>query len=124
MNGESRGAGEAPLISSQRHLDREKVLRKARTFSVFVVRVHECTLRGRRYRMVIDGHHNLAAARVAGVEPRFKAPGSKFLRHLNKMTQRQRDEFLFNNLTDSEHYYVDTGEVVAELLPAETGGSL
>ncbi|MCE8042487.1 hypothetical protein HOP60_10005 [Halomonas daqingensis] len=110
---------EAPLISSQRHLDRDKVLRKARTFSVFVVRVHACTLRGRRYRMVVDGHHNLAAARMLGIEPRFKAPGSKFQRYLNRMAPLEREAFLINNLTDCDHYYVDTGEVVAELLNVE-----
>lgn len=110
---------DAPLISSQRHLDRATVLRKAATYKVFVVRVHTCELRGRRYRMIVDGHHNLAAARIAGVDPTFKPPGAKFMRHLSKMPAWQRQQFLINNLTDSDHYYVDTGEVVTELLPSE-----
>lgn len=104
-----------PLISSQRFLSDAVVKRKAETFNVFVVRVHECTLRGKRYRMIIDGHHNYAAAKRAGVEPTFSCPGNKFLRHLNKMTPRQQEAFLINNLTDCEHYYVETGEIVQAL---------
>lgn len=104
-----------PLISTQRYLNNEVVKRKAETFKVFVVRVHECTLRGKRYRFLMDGHHNYAAAKLRGVEPTFTTPGAKFLRHLNKMTPRQQEAFLINNLTDCPHYYVETGEIVAEL---------
>lgn len=109
----------APLISSQRHLDRKTVARKAAKFDVFVVRVHECDLRGKRYRMIVDGHHNLHAARLRGEEPVFKPPGAKFLRHLSKMADWEREAFLINNLTDSDHYFVETGEVVEELLPVQ-----
>lgn len=106
-----------PLISSQRYLNEAVIKRKAETFKVFVVRVHECELRRKRYRMIIDGHHNYAAAKLKGVEPTFSGPGNKFLRHLNKMTPRQQEAFLINNLTDCEHYYVETGEIVSELEP-------
>lgn len=104
-----------PLISSQRYLNEAVIKRKAESFKVFVVRIHECTLRGKRYRMIIDGHHNYAAAKLKGVEPTFSCPGNKFMRHLNKMTPRQQEAFLVNNLTDCEHYYVETGEIVTEL---------
>lgn len=110
----------APLISSQRHLDSRTVARKAATFDVFVVRIHDCELRGKRYRMIVDGHHNLAAARLMGVEPTFKPPGAKFLRHLSKMAPWQREAFLINNLSDSDHYFVDTGEVVEDLLSVQS----
>ena len=104
-----------PLISCQRYLNDAVIKRKAETFKVFVVRVHECTLRGKRYRIIVDGHHNYAAAKLCGVEPTFSGPGNKFLRHLNKMTPRQQEAFLINNLTDCPHYFVETGEIVAEL---------
>ncbi|WP_322528961.1 chromosome partitioning protein ParB [Salinicola sp. LHM] len=110
---------DAPLISSQRYLDRGKVAHKAATFRVFRVRIHECELRGRRYRMIVDGHHNLAAARLAGVEPTFKPAGGKYARHLNRLGPAEQQAFLINNLTDSDHYFVETGEVVKELLPLE-----
>lgn len=104
-----------PLISCQRHLDETKVWHKAETFRVFVVRVLECTLRGKRYRLMMDGHHSYAAAKLKGVEPTFSGPRNKFMRHLNKMSPRQREAFLINNLTDCPHYYVETGEIVEEL---------
>ncbi|MDP4557912.1 chromosome partitioning protein ParB [Halomonas meridiana] len=106
-----------PLISTQRYLNDAVIKRKAETFKVFVVRVHECTLRGKRYRFLMDGHHNYAAANLRGVEPTFTGPGAKFLRHLNKMTPRQQEAFFINNLTDCPHYYVETGEIVEELQP-------
>lgn len=112
-----------PLISTQRYLNDAVIKRKAETFKVFVVRVHECTLRGKRYRFLVDGHHNYAAAKLCGVEPTFTTPGAKFLRHLNKMTPRQQEAFLINNLTDCDHYYVETGEIVEELVaPMELNG--
>lgn len=112
-----RGPKAPPLISCQRYLDEATVQRKADQFSVFIVRIHECELRGKRYRMIIDGHHNYAAAKLRGVEPVFRVPGAKFLRHLGKMSPRQQEAFLINNLTDCPHYYVETGEIVTELEP-------
>ncbi|MBZ5489179.1 chromosome partitioning protein ParB [Halomonas aquamarina] len=104
-----------PLISCQRYLNEAVVKRKADTFHVFVVRIHECTLRGKQYRVIVDGHHNYAAAKRLGVEPTFSGPGNKFLRILGKMTPRQQEAFMINNVTDCDHYYVETGEIVAEL---------
>ncbi|MGV2930191.1 chromosome partitioning protein ParB [Vreelandella venusta] len=111
-----------PLISTQRYLNDAVIKRKAETFKVFVVRVHECTLRGKRYRFLVDGHHNYAAAKLCGVEPTFTTAGAKFLRHLNKLTPRQQEAFFIDNLTDCDHYYVETGEIVEELVaPMEAG---
>lgn len=107
---------EIRLISSQRHLDPETVKRKAETFKVFVVRTVDVELRGTRYRVLLDGHHNLAAARLAGVEPTWKGPAVKFERLMRRMTPADFEKFLINNLTDSDWYFVDTGDVVEELL--------
>lgn len=108
-----------PLISSQRYLDPATVARKARTFKVFIVNVLEVSLRGRPYRVLIDGHHNLAASRMAGVEPTWRGAPRKFDRIFSGMAQHERERFLINNLTDSDWYYVDTGAVVNELLTLE-----
>ncbi len=35
------------------------------------------------------------------------------------MRPEQFERFLINNLTDSEYYFVDTGEIVRELLGIE-----
>ncbi|QGZ56697.1 hypothetical protein [Paraburkholderia acidiphila] len=109
----------APLISSQRFLDPAKVADKAARFRVFIVRVAELELRGRRYRLVVDGHHNLAAARAAGVEPTWRGPPAKWERIRRAAPPADFERFLINNLTDSDWYFVDTGEVVTELLDYE-----
>ena len=106
----------APLISSQRHLDPARVADKAARFRVFIVRVADVTLRGKRYRLLIDGHHNLAAARAAGVEPTWRGPAAKWSRIQRSMPPAAFERFLINNLTDSDYYFVDTGEAVDELL--------
>jgi hypothetical protein len=106
----------APLISSQRFLDRARVADKARRFRVFIVRTAELELRGRRYRVLVDGHHNLAAARAAAIEPTWRGPPAKWLRIQRETPPADFERFLINNLTDSDWYFVDTGEVVTELL--------
>lgn len=111
-------ANTAPLISSQRFLDRATVMHKARTFKVFVVRTVDIELRGVMYRVLIDGHHNLAAAKLAGVEPDWRGPSCKTQRVMRKLGNRI-PAMLINNLTDSDWYYVETGHVVTELLGIE-----
>lgn len=107
------------LISSQRYLSSQVVMRKARTFKVFVVRTLDIKLRGTRYRVLLDGHHNLAASRMAGVEPTWKGPPAKFERLMRKMPPEEFAAFLINNLTDSDWYFHDNGNVVADLLARE-----
>lgn len=108
-----------PLISSQRHLDAARVADKAARFRVFIVRTVDVTLRGKQYCLLIDGHHNLAAARAAGVEPTWRGPTEKWSRIQAATPAAEFERFLINNLTDSDYYFVDTGEVVAELLGRE-----
>jgi hypothetical protein len=108
-----------PLISSQRFLDRATVARKALTFKVFVVRTVAVELRGTWYRVLTDGHHNLAAARLAGIAPTWRGPSRKLQRVMREMGQARFAQMLINNLTDSDWYDVDTGIVVPELLGIE-----
>lgn len=109
----------ARLISSQRHLDPAIVARKAATFQVFVVNVIEVTLRGKPYRVLVDGHHNLAAARLVGVEPTWRGAPKKLQRIMDSTPRADFERFLINNLTDSDWYDVDTGAVVLDLLGLE-----
>lgn len=109
----------APLISSQRHLDLRLVERKACTFRKFVVSTLETKLRGNTYRVLLDGHHNLAAAKLAGVEPTWRGPSNKMRRIMAGMSSADFERMLINNLTDSDWYFVDTGAVVPELLGVE-----
>ncbi|AWY43823.1 hypothetical protein DKY63_29485 [Pseudomonas putida] len=105
-----------PLISSQRYLNRDVIARKAATFKVFVVRTVTMEIRGKHYRVLLDGHHNLAAARLVGAEPTWKGPAPKFERIMKHMSADSFAAFMINNLTDSDWYFHDTGEVVADLL--------
>lgn len=105
-----------PLISSQRHIDPKILERKFAKNQVFVVRIATVTLRGRLYRVLIDGHHNLAAARLIGVEPAFRPPAAKWARIQRKTPKQDFERLLINNLTDCDWYYVETGKVVEELL--------
>ena len=106
----------APIISSQRHLDPSIVARKVKTFRVFIVSTMNVELRGRMYRILLDGHHNLAAARMIGIEPTWRGPSEKMKRIRAKMSAKAFENMLINNLTDSDWYYVETGETVRELL--------
>jgi hypothetical protein len=111
----------APLISSQRYLDAAKVLRKASRFQVFVVRTTEVEMRGRRYRILLDGHHNLAAAKMCGVAPTWRGPSNRTLTVMRALGNEAFSRALINNLTDSDWYFVESGEVVQELLDVERG---
>ncbi|WP_426237498.1 hypothetical protein [Pseudomonas sp. TWP3-2] len=105
-----------PLISSQRYLNPKKVQRKAGTFKTFIVSTLTVELRGAMYRVLLDGHHNLAAAKVAGVEPEWRGPSLKMQRLLKHKSKADVALFLINNLTDSDWYFIDSGQVVPELL--------
>lgn len=105
-----------PLISSQRYLYPKKVQRKAETFKTFIVSTLTIELNGTLYRVLLDGHHNLAAAKLLGVEPEWRGPSLKMQRFIKRHTKTEVAQFLINNLTDSDWYFVDSGLVVDELL--------
>ncbi|MBV4524393.1 hypothetical protein KVG88_30425 [Pseudomonas sp. SWRI74] len=105
-----------PLISSQRYLNPETVQRKAATFKQFIVSTATVELVGVRYRVLLDGHHNFAAAKLAGVEPTWRGPSPKMQRFIKRSTKDDLARFFINNLTDSDWYFMDTGQVVSELL--------
>lgn len=60
------------IVSNQKYLNPDIVAAKVIDRD-FDVQVSPCFVdgAGQRYRVVIDGHHSLAAARAAGVEPNF-----------------------------------------------------
>ena len=108
------------LISSQRYLNQEKVADKASRFKRFIVSVYPVVLRGVQYTILMDGHHNYAAATLAGVEPDYRPVRKKILRILSDMSVAEREAFFINNITDSHYYFVETGEVIPELVMPET----
>ncbi len=109
-----------PLISSQRYLDKAKVNDRAARFKRFIVSVYPIVLRGQQYTILMDGHHNYAAAKLAGIEPDYRPITKKVQRILGEMSGREREAFFINNVTDSNYYFVETGEVVHELVMPDT----
>jgi hypothetical protein len=61
----------ATLISSQAFLDDEIVEKKISDCDFVVAITPVMVIDGEEYQAIIDGHHSLAAARLAGVEPDF-----------------------------------------------------
>ena len=108
------------LISSQRYLDRSKVTHRALRFKRFIVAVYPIVLRGVQYTILMDGHHNYAAAKLAGIEPDFRPVAKKAMKIISGIPDREREAFFINNITDSHYYYVETGDVVQELLLPDT----
>ncbi|AXF58174.1 chromosome partitioning protein ParB [Leclercia sp. W6] len=108
------------LISSQRYLDMEEVNDRAIRYRRFIVNVYPIVLRGVQYTIIMDGHHNFAAARLAGVDPDFRPISKKAKKILDSIPSREREALLINNVTDSNYYYVDNGEVVTNLLLPDT----
>ncbi|WP_353614813.1 ParB/RepB/Spo0J family partition protein [Mangrovibacter phragmitis] len=108
------------LISSQRYLDQSKVLDRASRFKRFFVSVYPIVLRGVQYTILVDGHHNYAAAKLAGVTPDYRPATKKLMKIISGMSEHEREALFINNITDSNYYYVDTGEVVKELLLPDT----
>ncbi|AHF76225.1 hypothetical protein Sant_1155 [Sodalis praecaptivus] len=104
-----------PSISSQHYLDHDKVIDKAHLFRVFIVMVYLVVLRGRQYTMLMDGYHNYAAARLAGVKCIYQLIVKKLIKIFSGMTARESKKFLINNLTDNENHYVEDSEIVRKL---------
>lgn len=108
------------LISSQRYLNMDIVNDRASRFKRFVVNVYPAVLRGTQYTIIMDGHHNYAAAKIAGVEPDYRPIGKKVMKILSGMSAKEQEALLINNVTDSHYYIVETGEVVNALLLPDT----
>lgn len=109
------------LISSQRYLNQAIVAERAVKFKRFIVNVFPVVLRGTQYAILMDGHHNFAAAKLAGVDPDFRPVSKKLMKIFKGMGTHEVEAFLINNVTDCDYYFVDTGEVVDALLLPDTG---
>lgn len=109
------------LISSQRYLNQAIVAERAVKFKRFIVNVFPVVLRGTQYTILMDGHHNFAAAKLAGVDPDFRPVSKKLMKILKGMSTQEIEALLINNVTDSDYYFVDSGEVVDALVLPVTG---
>ncbi len=99
-------------ISSQHHIDDEIVAAKlaARDFEVLVSPVFEAA--GANVRVVLDGHHSLAAAKLAGVSPEFVTADATANDQVALLDRGDVEGFLEAAWIDGDYYDVDTKECV------------
>jgi hypothetical protein len=100
------------IISSQRYLDPEIVSAKraAGDYRVTLLPIFEVD--GEQYQLVIGGHHSLAAARAAGVEPEYVLADESEDDRLALLRAGDVEAFLEAEYIDSAYYDVSDGRDV------------
>jgi hypothetical protein len=97
------------IISSQRHTD-DQIVEAKRAAADYTVTVGKAILiDGETYRVVIDGHHSLAAARADGVEPVIV---EATINNCDREAITDIDEYLESHWIDSDWYDIATGQTV------------
>lgn len=96
------------LISSQRYLDDEVVEQKRSNGDYEVTVTPEFEYEGNIYRVVIDGHHSLAAAKIDGVEAEIVEATVRDDDRL-AILGRSAESYLEMSRADSDWYDVMTG---------------
>lgn len=86
--------GGAQLISSQDYLDDDTVLEKS-SYGDYAVQISpEFEVDGEKFRVIVDGHHSLAAAIADGKTPEFEEQSSQDNDHIAALERGNVDDFL------------------------------
>lgn len=98
-------------ISSQRFLDEAivEIKRAARDYNVLVS--PEFEIGGETYRVVLDGHHSLAAAREDGVEPEYREATNQDIDSLLILAEDPEYFLQINHLGD-DYYDIADGSLI------------
>lgn len=86
--------GGAQLISSQDYLDDDKVSEKSNASDYAVQISPEFEVDGEKFRVIMDGHHSLAAAIADGKTPEFEEQSSRDNEHIAALENGNVDDFL------------------------------
>lgn len=86
--------GGAQIISSQDYLDDDKILEKSSNGDYAVQISPEFEVDGEKFRVIVDGHHSLAAAIADGETPEFEEQSSQDNDHIAALEQGNVDDFL------------------------------
>lgn len=97
------------LISSQRYTSDEVVAEKIANQDFCVQVSPEFEIDGMLVRVVTDGHHSLAAAKQAGVDPVFYEQDASENDMIGLIEQGRIDDFMAVARIDSDYYDVATG---------------
>ncbi len=99
------------IISSQRYIDDEIVAAKITSADFDVLISPEFEIDGDTFQVVLDGHHSLAAAREAGVDPVFCVATPQDHDAVG-LIKTNLEDFLMITRMDSDFYDVATGRDV------------
>lgn len=102
------------IISSQHYLDDEIVQQKLESRDFEVTLSPEFEFDGLRIAVVLDGHHSLAAAKLAGVKPEFIEATKQTndiigLLEATDEHEANPESFLEAAWVDGDYYDVETG---------------
>ncbi len=99
-------------ISSQRYIDDETVetKRAAADYEVFVSPSFE--IDGETYRVVLDGHHSLEAAKLDGVEPTYIEQDATDNDRIGLLNAGNVEDFLAATHMGDDYYDIATGHDV------------
>lgn len=95
--------------SAQRFIDDAIVAEKrdGKDYDVMVSPVFEYA--GIQMRVVLDGHHSLAAARIDGIEPCFAEADASDSDTIRLIERGEIEDFLELSRIDSDYYDINTG---------------
>jgi hypothetical protein len=102
--------GEAQVISSQEFLDEDIVQRKIDDGDFDVTVSPEFDVDGDKYRVILDGHHSLAAAKESGNKPNFKEASSRDDDKVALLEDGNIEAFLETAYVDSDYRNIGTGQ--------------
>ena len=100
------------LITSQHYIDDEIVAEKIASGDFEVQVSPEFAVGGETFRVVMDGHHSLAAARQAGVDPVIIEQDAAANDRVALLDAGDVDAFLEACWMDGEYIYAETEESV------------
>lgn len=100
------------IISSQRYIDDEIVDAKLAAHDFRVTLSPAFVVDGIEYQVILDGHHSLAAAKLAGVEPEYTEATKQTADTVAMLERGEIEDFLIATRIDSDYYVVATGEDV------------
>lgn len=99
-------------ISSQRYTDAEIVAAKLAAEDFDVLVSPEFEIEGKTVCVVLDGHHSLAAAKLAGIAPSYSTANAAQHDAVALIDRGDFEDFLQITHAGDDYYDVDTGACV------------
>lgn len=100
------------IISSQRYLDDSLVAEKVANEDYNVLLSPVFVVEGEEYQVILDGHHSLAAAKQAAVDPVFVVADCSDSDNVGMLEAGKIDDFLVACHIDDNYYDIESGQYV------------